>query len=130
MEDAQLDSFLEFVSLVEEGSDEFSPSQVQKLNLIRTKVTALVNRPQATSQPVQTMQPAMSVQEVKKGIREFKLHSFDEYVAIDEMIKKRGTNYVVTDKTGKKILGKHPSKKKAVKQLQAIEISKAKAKGE
>jgi hypothetical protein len=129
MEDAQLDSFLEFVSLVEEGSDEFSASQVQKLNLIRTKVTALVNRPQASVQPVQTMQPAMAIQEVKKGVHEFKLQSFDEYVAVNEKIKKSGTNFVVTDKTGKKLLGKHPTKKKAVKQLQAIEISKAKAKG-
>ena len=40
------------------------------------------------------------------------------------MIKKRGSHYVVTNKAGTKVLGTHSSKKKAVKQLQAIEASK------
>lgn len=44
------------------------------------------------------------------------------------MIKKKGSKYVVTDSTGKKKLGKHSSKKKAQKQIAAIEISKAKKK--
>lgn len=44
------------------------------------------------------------------------------------MIKKSGSKYVVTDKSGKKTLGKHSSKKKAQKQIAAIEISKAKKK--
>jgi hypothetical protein len=42
------------------------------------------------------------------------------------MIKKHGSKFVVTDSKGSKILGTHPSKKKAAKQLAAIEISKAK----
>ena len=42
------------------------------------------------------------------------------------MIKKRGNKFVVTDKSGTKVLGTHPSKEKAAKQLAAIEISKAK----
>lgn len=42
------------------------------------------------------------------------------------MIKKQGDSFVVTDKYGKKKLGTHKSKKSALKQLAAIEISKAK----
>lgn len=42
------------------------------------------------------------------------------------MIKKSTKGYIVTDKSGKKKLGKHSSKKKALKQLAAIEISKKK----
>ena len=42
------------------------------------------------------------------------------------MIKKSGNKYLVTDSSGEKILGKHESKAKAIKQLQAIEISTAK----
>jgi hypothetical protein len=42
------------------------------------------------------------------------------------MIKKHGSKFVVTNKSGTKVLGTHPSKKKAAKQLAAIEISKAK----
>ena len=42
------------------------------------------------------------------------------------MIKKRGNKFVVTDTSGTKVLGTHPSKEKAAKQLAAIEISKAK----
>jgi len=42
------------------------------------------------------------------------------------MIKKRGSKFVVTNKSGTKVLGTHPSKEAAAKQLAAIEISKAK----
>jgi hypothetical protein len=42
------------------------------------------------------------------------------------MIKKLGNQYIVTDSSGEKILGKHESKKSAIKQLQAIETSQAK----
>ena len=40
------------------------------------------------------------------------------------MIKKSGSGYVVTDKAGQHILGHHATKAEAVRQLQAIEISK------
>lgn len=40
------------------------------------------------------------------------------------MIKAVGDKFYVLDSTGKKVLGKHPSKEKAIAQLQAIEISK------
>lgn len=40
------------------------------------------------------------------------------------MIKRQGKNWIVTDSSGKKILGTHPSKEKALKQLAAVEISK------
>lgn len=40
------------------------------------------------------------------------------------MIKKSGNKYLVTDSSGEKILGTHESRKSAIKQLQAIEISK------
>jgi hypothetical protein len=42
------------------------------------------------------------------------------------MIQKRGNKFVVTNKSGTKVLGTHPSKEAAAKQLAAIEISKAK----
>jgi hypothetical protein len=41
------------------------------------------------------------------------------------MIKKSGNKFVVTDSSGEKILGTHESKKQAIRQLQAIEASKA-----
>lgn len=42
------------------------------------------------------------------------------------MIKKKGKEFVVTTKSGKKKLGSHKTRKEAVAQLQAIEISKKK----
>jgi hypothetical protein len=42
------------------------------------------------------------------------------------MIKAVGDKFYVLDSTGKKVFGKHSSKKKAIAQLQAIEISKHK----
>lgn len=40
------------------------------------------------------------------------------------MIKQSDGKFIVTDSTGEKILGTHESKEQAIKQLQAIEISK------
>ena len=50
---------------------------------------------------------------------------FTEFESINEGIVRRGRKWVVTDKSGKKTLGTHPSRKKALAQLRAIEISKA-----
>lgn len=47
---------------------------------------------------------------------------FSEFLI--EMISKRGGKFVVLDSKGKKVLGTHETKKKAQKQLAAIEISK------
>lgn len=44
------------------------------------------------------------------------------------MIKKQGKSYGVYDSSGKKKLGTHPSRKKALEQVAAIEASKAKRK--
>ena len=43
-----------------------------------------------------------------------------------EMIRKVGNKYKVLNSSGEKVLGTHPTKEKAAKQLAAIEISKAK----
>lgn len=43
------------------------------------------------------------------------------------MIVKSGKGYVVKDSTGTKVLGTHPDRKSALRQFQAIEISKAAA---
>ncbi|EON7637299.1 hypothetical protein FOI42_RS03920 [Escherichia coli] len=43
---------------------------------------------------------------------------------ISEKIQKRGNEWVVTDHTGKKVLGRHPTRKEALKQLRAVEFSK------
>jgi hypothetical protein len=42
------------------------------------------------------------------------------------MIKKENNKYVVYDSSGEKKLGEHATKEEAVKQIAAIEISKAK----
>ena len=42
-----------------------------------------------------------------------------------EKIQKRGDSYVVTDSSGDKVLGKHKTKSAALKQIAAVEASKA-----
>jgi hypothetical protein len=39
-------------------------------------------------------------------------------------VKRRGTSYVVTDSSGKEVLGTHKTKKAALAQLGAVEASK------
>ena len=40
-------------------------------------------------------------------------------------VKKKGNKWIVTDKSGKKILGTHDTKKEADRQLRAVEASKS-----
>lgn len=40
------------------------------------------------------------------------------------MVRKKGSQYQVMDSKGKKVLGTHPNRKAALRQLAAIEISK------
>lgn len=49
-----------------------------------------------------------------------------EHSPVHESIRKKGDEWEVTDSSGKEVLGTHPSKKKAMEQLAAIEISKMK----
>jgi len=53
------------------------------------------------------------------------LLKFSDFERINEKISHRGNKWVVLNKKGDKVLGTHSSRQKAVKQLQAIEISKA-----
>lgn len=49
-----------------------------------------------------------------------------EHSPVHESIRKKGDDWEVTDSSGKEVLGTHPSKKLAMAQLAAIEISKMK----
>lgn len=49
-----------------------------------------------------------------------------EHSPVHESIRKKGDEWEVADSSGKEVLGTHPSKKKAMEQLAAIEISKMK----
>ena len=111
-----IDSFIEYLFIIEEGHDMLTADQVQKLQIIKTKVTEIVNNIQVIKQPA-VLIPVMAESQVIR---------FNEYTLLNEKIAKRGNSWVVLNKAGTKVLGTHPSKKKAVKQLQAIEISKAK----
>lgn len=50
--------------------------------------------------------------------------NFEEYHALNERIKKSNGKFLVTTKDGSKVLGTHSNRVDAIKQLQAIEISK------
>lgn len=127
-----LDQFIEYLYLVEENVTELTTHQIQKLEVIKDKVTEIVKKVEdcaAQLNPCKTevQQPShVRVKELELAIRENQVHSFGEFTELNEKISKRGDKFVVTDKSGKKVLGTHSSRKKAVKQLQAIEISKAK----
>lgn len=120
MEDSQIDSFLAYDALVEESSEQFSQDQVKKLELIRTKVGEILKKTQPPLQPANFQSPIAVSQASSVKIVE----SFEQFVEVNEMIRKRGNKWVVLDKKGKKVLGTHPTKEKALSQLRAIEINK------
>lgn len=51
---------------------------------------------------------------------------FNEFIDLQEKIKEENGKFNVYDSEGKELLGSHDTKKEALAQLAAIEISKAK----
>lgn len=51
--------------------------------------------------------------------------NFEEFIKLNEKIKEVDGKFLVTTKDGSKVLGTHSNREDALKQLQAIEISKA-----
>ena len=134
MQIEQLDSFIELLYSVEESNQTLTADQVQKLQLIQTKVSELVKKvDQNFTSAVQTVQQSIQPQPVAQPalapalaqVSEKRVKGFEQFV--NEKIVKHGDEWLVKDSKGKKTLGTHSSKKKAIKQLQAIEISKSKA---
>lgn len=122
----QLDSFIEYLYTVEENITQLTTDQVKKLQSIQTKVSELVNKIQTPQPAQQQSQPQVQVRSMELQLAENKVQSFSDYTELNEKIVKQGKKWVVMNKKGTKVLGEHPSREKAVKQLQAIEISKAK----
>ena len=121
MENSQLDSFIEYLYVVEENSTVLTHDQIKKLELIQSKVSEIVKKVEAKAAST-SAQPKLTV--AQPVLAETRVARFEEFQELNEKILKRGSKWVVTDKSGKKVLGTHPSREKAVKQLQAIEISK------
>ena len=114
----QIDEFIKHLFVIEESTTQLSTNQVKKLELIKSKVSEIVKKIESYPKAPVTLAQAPTF------IHEAQVVSFSDYEALNEKILKRGSKWVVTDKSGKKVLGTHPSKEKALKQLRAIEISK------
>jgi hypothetical protein len=93
--------------------------------MIQSKVTEIVNKVESiATNAVNQLQTAPQPQ-LELQLAENSVFRFGEFIEINEKIVQRGKNWVVMNKKGTKVLGTHPTREKAVKQLQAIEISKA-----
>jgi hypothetical protein len=127
----EMDSFIKYLYSVEESCETLTADQFQKLCLIQTKVTELVDKVNTVFNPpsqIQAIEQPQTIQQLEPvSVQEKKVIGFQDFIT--EKVEKRGKNWVVLDSKGKDVLGTHPSKEKAIKQLQAIEISKMKAKG-
>ena len=121
----QLNQFIEYLYTVEENSSSLNQEQVKKLQIIQSKVTEIVNKVESiAANAVNQLQP-VSQPQLELQLAENSVFRFGEFIEINEKIVQRGKNWVVMNKNGTKVLGTHPTREKAVKQLQAIEISKA-----
>jgi len=129
----KIDQFLEYLYIIEENTTELTTVQVQKLEVIKDKVSEIVKKVEICAAAFgkcgtelqHTMEP-VQVKQMELAIHENKVHSFSEFNEMNEKIVKHSKEWQVKNKKGTKVLGTHSSRKAAVKQLQAIEISKAK----
>jgi hypothetical protein len=126
----KIDQFLEYLYMIEETTTELTTVQVQKLEVIKDRVADIVKRVETYSAAlghcITEPQPAVMANRLELAIYENQVHSFSEFNEINEKIVKHGDKWEVKNKKGTQVLGTHTSRKNAVKQLQAIEISKAK----
>jgi hypothetical protein len=126
----KIDQFLEYLYTVEENTTELTTVQVQKLEVIKDKVAEIVKKVETCAATLGNYraepEPAVFTKQLELAILENTVHSFSEFTEMNEKIVKHGDKWEVKNKKGTKVLGTHTSRKKAVKQLQAIEISKAK----
>ena len=126
----KIDQFLEYLYMIEENTTELTTVQVQKLEVIKDKVADIVKKVEICAAALGNCstepQPVVVAKQLELAIQENKVHSFSEFNELNEKIVKHGNKWEVKNKKGTKVLGTHTSRKKAVKQLQAIEISKAK----
>jgi hypothetical protein len=126
----KIDQFLEYLYMIEENTTELTTVQVQKLEVIKDRVADIVKKVEICAAALGNCstepQPAVFAKQLELAIHENKVHSFSEFNEITEKIVKHGDKWEVKNKKGTQVLGTHTSRKKAVKQLQAIEISKAK----
>lgn len=118
-----LDAFIEYLYIVEETATELTTDQYKKLQMIQSKVSEIVKKIECTAVATSTPHSTHSHRELQ--VAEKMVNSFAEFQEINEKIQKRGNSWVVLNKKGTKVLGTHSTKKEAVAQLQAIEISKA-----
>lgn len=125
----QLDQFIGYLFTIEENNAPLTQDQFDKLKAIQGKVSEIVSKMQT---PSHAQQPATVKQHIHQAqpqlqmqLAEKKVQRFAEYTEINEKIQKRDGKFVVLNKKGTKVLGTHKTRKEAVKQLQAIEISKA-----
>jgi hypothetical protein len=128
----KIDQFLEYLYTIDENTTELTTLQVQKLEVIKDKVAEIVKKVETCaaafgkcSAEHQYATEPVQVKQLELVIQENKVHSFSEFNEMNEKIVKHGDKWEVKNKKGTKVLGTHTSRKKAVKQLQAIEISKA-----
>jgi hypothetical protein len=124
----KIDQFLEYLYMIEENTTELTTVQVQKLEAIKDKVAEIVKKVETCAAALgcsTEAQPVVMARQLELAIQENKVHSFSEFNEMNERIVKHGDKWEVKNKKGTKVLGTHTSRKKAVKQLQAIEISKA-----
>lgn len=124
----KIDQFLEYLYVIEENTTELTTIQVQKLEVIKDKVAEIVKKVETCAAALgcnAEPQPVVMAKQLELAIQENKVHSFSEFNELNEKIVKHGDKWEVKNKKGTKVLGTHSSRKKAVKQLQAIEISKA-----
>jgi len=124
----KIDQFLEYLYMIEENTTELTTVQVQKLEAIKDKVAEIVKKVETCAAALgcsTETQPVVMARQLELAIQENKVHSFSEFNEMNEKIVKHGDKWEVKNRKGTKVLGTHTSRKKAVKQLQAIEISKA-----
>lgn len=123
---SQIDQFLDYLSTLNESTIQLTKQDYQKICAIRDKVTELAAKvPLASNlekpKPVQIKETAKP--KTYQAVNESSVMLFEEFIT--EKIVKSGNKWLVKDSKGKKTLGTHPTREKAIAQLRAIEISKA-----
>lgn len=124
----QMNAFIEYLYTVEESIDSLTQDQVEKLHTIQSKVMEIVKKVQSypvATNVTETAPAQQTVRQPELAVAENRIKSFSDFIEINEKIVHQDGKWLVKNKAGDKVLGTHDTKKEALAQLRAIEISKA-----
>lgn len=119
----KINKIIDGLKQIDENIIELTVDQYAKLETIHDVIVNILDKINCNIRTPQLVNIVKDINILEK-IDYVEIKKFAEFQSINEVVTKQRNSWLVKSKGGNTVLGTHSSKKKAIQQLQAIEISK------